>query len=91
MKDLIPEYQADLKEARKYVAKLQKIIDLKYPPLKNGQKRKRNGIPEEAIKSKVNSIIDSTQYALEWIEKGYEPRPKTSNRTPIYGTARNQD
>ncbi|MBC6308132.1 sigma-70 family RNA polymerase sigma factor [Listeria sp. FSL L7-1582] len=73
MKDLIPEYQADLKAARKCLAKLQKIIDLKTPPLEHGQKRKRNAIPEDAIKSKLNSIIDSTQYALEWIEKGYEP------------------
>ncbi|MBC6310134.1 sigma-70 family RNA polymerase sigma factor [Listeria sp. FSL L7-1582] len=79
MQKLINEYRGALADTEAFKANLQTIIDKKealLPPLLPGQKRKREELPEQVTMSRVNSIVDSLKYAIDWMELGHEPSPR---------------
>ncbi|MHC5407324.1 sigma-70 family RNA polymerase sigma factor [Listeria seeligeri] len=77
MQKLIDEYRGALREVNAVKANLQTKIDAKKrPPLAAGQKRTIQEVPEKAIISKLNGIIDSLQFSIEWMELGHEPEPR---------------
>ncbi|MBC2071774.1 sigma-70 family RNA polymerase sigma factor [Listeria seeligeri] len=77
MQKLIDEYKGALQEVNMVKANLQTKIDAKKrPPLAAGQKRTIQEVPEKAIMSKLNSIIRSLEYSIEWMELGHEPAPR---------------
>ncbi len=77
MQKLIDEYRGALREVNAVKANLQTKIDAKKrPPLAAGQKRNIQEVPEKTVMSKLNSIIDSLQFSIDWMELGHEPEPR---------------
>lgn len=77
MQELINEYRGALQETKDLKANLQTKIDAKKrPPLFAGKKRNIQEVPEKTVISKLNSIIDSLEYSIEWMELGHEPAPR---------------
>ncbi|EOZ8385268.1 sigma-70 family RNA polymerase sigma factor [Listeria monocytogenes] len=77
MQELINEYRGALQEINLVKANLQNKIDAeKRPPQAAGQKRIIQEVPEKTVMSKLNSIIDSLEYSIEWMELGHEPAPR---------------
>ncbi|EJK6744281.1 sigma-70 family RNA polymerase sigma factor [Listeria monocytogenes] len=74
MQELINEYRGALQDVQKVKANLQTRIDAeKRPPLEVGQKRVFQEMPVKNTMSKLNSIIDSLQFSIDWMELGHEP------------------
>ncbi len=77
MQELINEYRGALQETKDLKANLQTKIDAKKrPPLFAGKKRNIQEVPEKTVISKLNSIIDSLEYSIDWMELGHEPEPR---------------
>ncbi|EAG9071014.1 RNA polymerase subunit sigma-70, partial [Listeria monocytogenes] len=74
MQELINEYKGALQDVQEVKANLQTKIDAeKRPPLEVGRKRVFQEMPEKNTMSKLNSIIDSLQFSIDWMELGHEP------------------
>ncbi|MBC2115698.1 sigma-70 family RNA polymerase sigma factor [Listeria booriae] len=79
MQKLINEYRGALADTKAFKANLQTIIDKKealVPELPVGHTRIIEELPEKVTMSKINSIIDSLKYAIDWMELGHEPDPR---------------
>lgn len=77
MQELINEYRGALQDMQEVKANLQTKIDAeKRPPLEVGQKRFFQEMPGRNTMSKLNSIIDSLQFSIDWMELGHEPAPR---------------
>ncbi|WP_088815459.1 MULTISPECIES: sigma-70 family RNA polymerase sigma factor [Listeria] len=77
MNKLINEYRGALDEAKQYKANLLKVRDAKKPlPPSPGQKKMRDSLSEDATLRIVNSMIDSLEYAIEYMKLGHEPNPR---------------
>lgn len=77
MQDLINEYRGALEEAKRYKANLLKVRDAKKPlPPAPGQRNMRDSLDEDATLRIVNSMIDSLEYTIEYLELGHEPEPR---------------
>ncbi|HFF2849791.1 TPA: sigma-70 family RNA polymerase sigma factor [Listeria monocytogenes] len=77
MQELINEYRGALQDMQEVKANLQTKIDAeKRPPLEMGQKRVFQEMPGKNTMSKLNSIIDSLQFSIDWMELGHEPAPR---------------
>lgn len=77
MQELINEYRGALQEVNEVKANLQTKIDAKKrPPQAAGQKRIIQEVPEKVVISKLNGIIDSLQFSIDWMELGHEPEPR---------------
>ncbi|EAE9581468.1 sigma-70 family RNA polymerase sigma factor [Listeria monocytogenes] len=77
MQELINEYRGALQDMQEVKANLQTKIDAeKRPPLGVGQKRVFQEMPGKNTMSKLNSIIDSLQFSIDWMELGHEPAPR---------------
>ncbi|EAE3552000.1 sigma-70 family RNA polymerase sigma factor [Listeria monocytogenes] len=77
MQELINEYRGALQDMQEVKANLQTKIDAeKRPPLEVGQKRVFQEMPGKNTMSKLNSILDSLQFSIDWMELGHEPAPR---------------
>ncbi|EFS02324.1 sigma-70, region 4 subfamily [Listeria seeligeri FSL S4-171] len=77
MQELINEYRGALQEVNEVKANLQTKIDAKKrPPQAAGQKRIIQEVPEKVVISKLNGIIDSLQFSIDWMELEHEPEPR---------------
>jgi positive control factor len=80
MKDLIKEYEETLKETRKQIAALDKVLRPlqnvyrdKSLPLETRREAKELAAPHIHDKSIATSIEDSLKYAIEWMKTARQP------------------